>query len=70
METEQTIDLETALRYVGEYGQQDESGVDLSLLRQNLRLTPTERMERHRRALCSVMEVRRAARRAGLIQDP
>jgi hypothetical protein len=29
------------------YGEQDENGIDLSLLRANLRLTPTERLEQH-----------------------
>ena len=32
------------------YGEQDESGVDLSLIRENLRLTPTERVRRADRA--------------------
>lgn len=28
------------------YGDQDENGIDLSLLRENLKLTPTQRLER------------------------
>ncbi len=32
--------------YTHGYGEQDENGVDLSLLRENLKLTPTERLER------------------------
>ncbi|MHC4234007.1 MAG: hypothetical protein ACYSUQ_02725 [Planctomycetota bacterium] len=28
------------------YGEQDENGVDLSLIRENLRLSPTERVRR------------------------
>jgi len=28
------------------YGEQDENGVDLSLIRENLKLTPTERVRR------------------------
>lgn len=34
--------LQTPLRY----GQQDENGVDLSLIRENLKLTPRERLLR------------------------
>jgi hypothetical protein len=32
------------------YGEQDANGVDLSLIRENLRLTPTERVRRGDRA--------------------
>jgi hypothetical protein len=48
------------------YGDQDENGMDLSLLAQNLRLTPTERIERNQRALELHQEVRRAGAAAGL----
>lgn len=48
------------------YGDQDENGIDLSLLRENLKLTPTERLRKHRRALGLVLEVQRAGRDAGL----
>jgi hypothetical protein len=41
----------------------EEFGVDLSLLRELLALTPTERLERHQRALELVLEVREAGRR-------
>jgi len=34
----------------GWYGEQDANGVDLSLIRENLRLTPTERVRRGDRA--------------------
>lgn len=51
------------------YGEQDENGIDLSLLRENLRLTPTERFEKHRRALQLVKEVHRAGRDARLQRD-
>ena len=33
-----------------DYGEQDEAGVDLSLIRENLRATPTERVRRADRA--------------------
>jgi hypothetical protein len=49
-------------RYTQGYGEQCESGVDISLIRANLRLTPTERMEKHLRAITAVQEVRRAGR--------
>ena len=48
------------------YGEQSESGIDISLLRENLKLTPTQRIEKMRRALSFVMEVRRAGILAGL----
>ena len=32
--------------YTRGYGEQDENGIDVSLLRQNLRLTPTERLQK------------------------
>ena len=42
------------------FGDQDENGVDLSLLRENLKYTPTERIERMRRAIPLIMEMRNA----------
>ena len=32
------------------YGEQDENGIDISLLRENLKRSPTERLERLQRA--------------------
>ena len=52
--------------YTHGYGEQDANGIDLSCLRANLRLTPTERLEKHQRALKLVQEVRHAGARAGL----
>ncbi|HET6382777.1 MAG TPA: hypothetical protein VFJ58_05240 [Armatimonadota bacterium] len=52
--------------YTRSYGEQDEEGVDLSLLRENLRLTPSERLARHQRALKFVLEMEHAAEAAGL----
>lgn len=52
------------------YGEQDEQGVDLSLLRENLRLTPTERIEKMRRALDLAMELRRAGIASGIRDTP
>ena len=48
------------------YGEQDANGVDVSLLRENLKLTPTERLEKHACALRLYLEVRRAGVAAGL----
>ncbi len=42
----------------------EREGVDLSLLRQRLRLTPTERVERHGAALALVFGLRAAGRHA------
>ena len=52
------------------YGEQDEHGIDLSLLRENLKLTPTERMIQHHRALELAMEVRRAGEAARRPRNP
>ncbi len=52
------------------FGDQDENGIDLSLLRENLKLTPTERIEKMRRALALVREVRHAGVVAGLSSRP
>ena len=49
----------------GWYGDQDENGVDLSLIREMLRLTPTERirrMDRARRSALRLMEYGRRSR--------
>ena len=52
------------------YGEQSESGVDISLLRENLELAPTQRIEKMRRALALVKEVRRASIADGLLVLP
>ena len=36
------------------YGDQDENGIDLSLLRENLKLSPRERLEKLERTLRSI----------------
>jgi hypothetical protein len=49
------------------YGEQDENGVDLSLLRYTLSLSPLERlrlMERHARDTQALVEYGRRARKA------
>ena len=55
--------------YTHGYGEQDANGIDLSCLRENLRLTPTERLRRHQRALKLVREVQNAGVRAGLFRS-
>jgi hypothetical protein len=42
------------------YGDQDENGIDLSLLRENLKLTPSERLDRLQSAANALYEVDRA----------
>jgi hypothetical protein len=44
------------------FGDQDGNGIDLSLLRHNLRLTPTQRIEKMQRALAFFNEVERDRR--------
>lgn len=45
-------------------GEQDESGVDLEMLRTNLRLTLEERIEQHRRWAEQMLKLRHAAESA------
>lgn len=45
------------------FSEQNDLGVDLSLLRENLRLTPLQRLQQHERALALVQELRRAGAR-------
>lgn len=52
--------------YTHGYGEQDANGIDLSCLRENLRLTPTERLQKHQRALRLFRKVHDAGIRAGL----
>jgi len=52
--------------YTRGYGEQDENGVDISLLRENLKLTPTERLQKHQKALRLYWEVRRAGAKSRL----
>jgi len=46
------------------YGEQDENGVDLSLIRENLKLTPEERLERGARAMRTALELQEIGRRS------
>ena len=48
------------------WGEQDENGVDVSLIEESLRLTMTQRFERYRRAAQLALEVSDAGKRAGL----
>jgi hypothetical protein len=45
------------------YGEQDENGVDVSLIRANLKLTPTERLRQGQRMQRQAMRLRKYARR-------
>ena len=44
------------------YGEQDDNGVDVSLLRDNLRLSPLERLRRGDRATSDALRLRQHAR--------
>ena len=46
-----------------DYGEQDENGVDLSLIRRNLRLSPTERVRRAERESKGLLHLRKYVRR-------
>lgn len=45
-----------------QYGEQDENGVDLSLIRANLTLTPIERLRKGDRATSDMLRLRKHAR--------
>ena len=51
------------LRNATYYGEQDENGVDLSLIRANLRLTPTQRVRQAERAARDTQRLMENARR-------
>lgn len=51
------------------YGEQDENGIDLSLLRENLRLTPLQRYRKHQGALLNYRKVRHAGEQNRLQRD-
>src|SRR5690348_16297891 len=55
--------------YTHGYGEQDENGVDLSMIRENLKLKPTERIIRHDHALAGITELVNAAKAAGIWRD-
>lgn len=60
----------TFQEYTRGYGDQDENGIDLSLLRENLKLTPTERLQKLRGFLSGLFGFDRAAgRRAAPVPD-
>ena len=48
-------------RYCGPnwYGEQDENGIDLSLIRENLKLTPEERIRKGYRARRQALKLRK-----------
>ncbi len=46
-----------------DYGEQDENGVDLSMIRRNLRLSPTERIRRAERESKGLLHLRAYVRR-------
>ncbi len=50
--------------YTHGYGDQDENGIDLSTLRENLKLTPSQRLARLQKAAEFHMELRRAGLKA------
>ena len=52
--------------YTRGFGEQDENGIDLSLIRSNLKLTHTERLMKMQAAAEFYLELRRAGAKAGL----
>lgn len=66
-EAEQRAAEEELIRFQTEnpdyWGDQDENGVDLARLRENLKLTPAERIRRNGIALLSVLQMEQAFER-------
>ena len=66
-EAEQRAAEEALIRFQEEnpdvWGDQDENGVDLARLRENLRLTPAQRLRKHGRALLAVLQMEQARER-------
>jgi hypothetical protein len=50
------------------WGDQDENGVDLARLRENLKLTPAERLRQHDLALSLALEMKEAGERHRISQ--
>lgn len=48
------------------FGDQDKNGIDISLLRLNLRMSPNQRLQEHERALIRLLEVESAGVTAGI----
>jgi hypothetical protein len=59
----QTKDKLPGPRLPVDYGEQDENGVDLSLIRNNMRLSPTERLRRADRESRAMLPLREYVRR-------
>lgn len=58
--------------YINTYGDQDENGIDLSLIRENLKLTATERVrqgDRHARGTERLIELGRRYRQEQVRKD-
>lgn len=62
-EQQTRLDEWLAWQAANPYGDQDENGIDLSSLRENLRLTPTERLIRLEQAANALLELDRARTR-------
>ena len=66
-EAEQKAEEEALIRWQEEHPDvwfdQDENGVDLTHLRENLKLTPAERISRHGRATIFASELKEAGER-------
>jgi hypothetical protein len=58
---------QTQPRIINGFEEQDENGIDLSLLRENLKLTPEQRLDKLQAMVDFQWEVRRARIKAGLL---
>jgi hypothetical protein len=67
-ESEQLAEAEALIRFQEEnpdyWGDQDENGVDLARLRENLKLTPAERIAQHEAARWLAVNVRENCERS------
>ncbi|MES2462820.1 MAG: hypothetical protein V4671_19735 [Armatimonadota bacterium] len=71
-EAEQLAEAEAIIRFQEEnpdyWGDQDENGIDLARLRENLKLTPAERIDQHETARWFAMKVKEAGERSRIAQ--
>ncbi len=66
-EAEQLAEFEAIIRFQEEnpdyWGDQDENGVDLARLRENLKLTPAQRIDQHENARWLAANIKEAGER-------
>ena len=71
-ESEQLTEIEAMIRFQEEnpdyWGDQDENGIDLARLRENLELTPAERIDQHEAARWLAINIKEAGEKSRAAQ--